>query len=196
MSKPYDVYLVDGINENSSIERARKILAGFPHGADKAIGSAIKRAAQSGEAMAAKGVREHYLVNAGTFKEYTKSKRHIVASAGQTNVDIEFRGYHIPLAKFETRVNRSGRVSVRVKRSSARTVLNSVFEGRMYGGHRGLYERVTDKRLPIEEKLGPSTPQMMSNDEDLEQEVGDKIRETFEKRLEHEISAILNGWRV
>ena len=195
MSKPYDVYLVDAVNENSSIERAQKLLAGFPHGADKAIGSAIKRAAQTGETMAARGVREHYIVNAGTFKEYTKSKRHITASAGQTNVDIEFRGYHIPLSKFETRVDRSGRVSVRVKRSSSRTVLNSVFEGRM-GGHRGLYERVTSARLPVEEKFGPSTPQMMDSDDDLEQEVADKIRETFEKRLEHEISAILNGWRA
>ena len=49
MSKPYDVYLVDAVNENNSIERAQKLLAGFPHGADKAIGSAIKRAAQTGE---------------------------------------------------------------------------------------------------------------------------------------------------
>ena len=64
------------------------------------------------------------------------------------------------------------------------------------GGHRGLYERVTSARLPVEEKFGPSTPQMMDSDDDLEQEVADKIRETFEKRLEHEISAILNGWRA
>ena len=58
-----------------------------------------------------------------------------------------------------------------------------------------MFERLSDKRLPIEEKLGPSTPQMMANNEDLEQEVGDKIREVFEERLEHEILAVMNGWR-
>ena len=67
------VYLVDDIGDGS-IDRAMKVLAGFPHGADKAIGSAIKRAAQSGEAYAARGVRNEYYINASDFKSYTRSK--------------------------------------------------------------------------------------------------------------------------
>ena len=53
------VYLVDDVGDGS-IDRAMKLLAGIPHGADKAIGSAIKRAATSGEAYAARGIREEY----------------------------------------------------------------------------------------------------------------------------------------
>lgn len=189
------IYLVDDIGDGS-IDRAMKVLAGFPHGADKAIGSAIKRAAQSGEAYAARGVRNEYYINASDFKSYTRSKRRIYTSAGSTTVDIEFRGFHIPLVKFDTKVGKDGRVVTRVKRSSPRTVLDHVFKQDVgTHGHTGIFERLSDKRLPIEEKLGPSTPQMMASNEDLEQEVGDKVREIFEERLEHEILAVMNGWR-
>ena len=37
------IYLVDDVGDGS-IDRAIKVLAGFSHGADKAIGSAIKHA--------------------------------------------------------------------------------------------------------------------------------------------------------
>lgn len=189
------VYLVDDIGEGS-IDRATKLLAGIPHAADKAIGSAIKRAATSGEAYAAKAVRNEYYIGASDFKAYTKSKRHIITQNGETTVDIEFKGFHIPLLKFDTKVGKDGKVSTRVKRSSPRTVLDNVFKQTVgTHGHEGVFERLTEKRLPIEEKLGPSTPQMMSYNDDLSQDIGDKVRETFEQRLEHEVSAILNGWR-
>ena len=84
---------------------------------------------------------------------------------------------------------------MRVKRASTKTVLEHVFTATMKSGHTGLFERVTDKRFPIEEKMGPSTPQMMDYNDDISQEIGDKIRDTFDARLEHEILAVLNGWR-
>lgn len=189
------VYLVDDVGDGS-IDRAMKLLAGIPHGADKAIGSAIKRAATSGEAYAARVIREEYYISAGDFKAYTKSKRKIISHNGETTVDIEFKGYHIPLMKFSTRIGSDGRVTARVKRSSSGAVLDHVFAQSVgTHGHTGLFERVTDKRLPIEEKLGPSTPQMMDYNDDISQEIGDKVRETFDQRLEHEILAVMNGWR-
>ena len=189
------IYLVDDVGDGS-IDRAIKVLAGFGHGADKAIGSAIKRAAVSGEAEAARGVRNEYYIKASDFKSYTKSKRRIISSNGSTTVDIEFRGYHIPLMKFDTKIGRDGRVVTRVKRASARTELDHVFKQTVGShGHIGVFERITEKRLPIEEKLGPSAPQMMANNDDLEQQVGDKVRDVFEQRLEHEILAVMNGWR-
>lgn len=189
------VYLVDDVGD-SSIDRVTKMLAGIPHGADKAIGSAIKRAATSGEAYAAKVIHGEYYISAGDFKAYTKSKRHIITENGSTTVDIEFKGYHIPLLKFDTKVGKDGRVVTRVKRSSGKTVLDHVFAQSVgTHGHTGIFERITERRLPIEEKLGPSTPQMMSYNDDISQEIGDKVRETFDARIEHEMLAVLNGWR-
>ena len=54
-------FITDDIGGSTgSVKRAEQILAGFPHGAEKAIGSAIKRAATSGEATAAREVRKSY----------------------------------------------------------------------------------------------------------------------------------------
>lgn len=189
------VYAVDDVGDGS-IERAQALLVGIKHGAEKAIGSAIKYAAKSGEAHAAKVIRKEYFVSASDFKKYTKSKRRIVADSSGTTVEINYAGYHIPLLKFNTTVKPNGRVSVRVKRSSARTVLDHVFSSSVGSGHTGLYERTTKRRLPIEEKFGPSTPQMMDYNDDVSQEIGDHIREMFDKRIDHEILAVMNGWRA
>lgn len=196
MKSAVGVFLTDDIGSSSgSLDRATKILAGFPHGAEKAIGSAIKRAATSGEAYAAQAVGKHYYIKAGDFKQYTKSKRRIYNSGGETTVEIEFRGRHIPLLKFNTKIGGDGRVSAKVKRASSGEILSHVFEQRVGNQHYGLFERVGESRFPIEEKYGPSTPQMMSANDDLSQEIGDKVRETFDNRIEHEVLAIMNGWR-
>ena len=189
------VYVIDGIGE-SSVDRAKLLLAGISHGADKAIGSAIKRAASSGEAFAARHIREEYYIKAADFKAYTKSKRHIVTDNDGTTVAIDFTGFHIPLLKFDTKIGKDGRVVTRVKRGGSKTVLDHVFAQTVgTHGHRGIFERKTSLRFPIEEKMGPSTPQMMSYNDDVSQAIGDHVRETFEKRLDHEIEAIMNGRR-
>ena len=36
---------------------------------------------------------------------------------------------------------------------------------------------------------------MMDTNDDVAQAIGDKVREVFEQRLEHEIMAVMNGWR-
>jgi hypothetical protein len=193
-----DIFVTDDIG-SGSYDRIADILNGFTgvkHAAEKAIGSAIKRAAMTGETYASRAVRNEYYVNHSDFKQYTRSKRHIITGPGSTTVEIDFRGFHIPLLKFDTRIGKDGRVVTRVMRKSARTVLDHAFTATMSKrGHTGIFERLTNKRLPVEEKLGPSTPQMMNNNDNVSQEIGDKIRETFEKRVEHEMLVIMNGWR-
>ena len=185
--------LIDDIGDGS-IDRARKLLAGIPHGAEKAIGSALKRAARTGLSHATKMLQREYVVNTGVMKSYTQTKQHYVTSGGETTIDLEFRGEHIPLIKFDTSVGRDGRVSAHVKRSTGKTALEHVFVASV-GRHTGLFERDTSARFPIGEKFGPSVPQMLSANDDLQQEMGDKIREVFEERLDHEILAVMNGWR-
>lgn len=189
------VFIVDDVGDGT-IDRTINLLAGIAHGAEKAIGSAVKRAATSGIAYASKRVREEYLISSSDFKKYTKTKRRIVTDRNGTTVDIELRGYHIPLYKFDTKVDKNGVVSARVKRSSSRAILDHVFKQEVGKySHIGIFERVSDERMPITEKFGPSVPQMMAYNDDLEQDIGDHIREKFDERIEHEITAVLNGWR-
>ena len=65
----------------------------------------------------------------------------------------------------------------------------------MDSGHIGLFERYGSSRLPIKQMLGPSVPQMIGANPTLANTVGDNVRKVFEERMEHETTALLNGWR-
>lgn len=186
--------LIDDIGDGS-IERARKLLSGIPRGAQKAVGSALKRAATTGMAYTTRMLARDYAVGVGVMKSHTKSKVRYSSGTGGDTVDLEFMGTHIPLAKFDVSVGKDGLVRARVKRTSAKTALEHVFSATV-GSHTGLFERLTEDRYPVQEKFGPSVPQMLSYNDDLQQEMGDKIREAFEARIDHEIAAVLNGWRT
>ncbi len=107
---------------------------------------------------------------------------------------IEFRGYHIPLIRFNSRVGANGLYTVNVKRDNSGETLKHVFRAEMKSGHIGLFERYGKSSLPIKQLMGPSVPQMMGANETLPEAVGDDVRKVFEERMEHEITAILNGW--
>ena len=46
----------------------------------------------------------------------------------------------------------------------------------------------------MKELFGPATPQMMYSNEAVTDEMEDKMVETYEKRIDHEILRVLNGW--
>ena len=64
--------------------------------------------------------------------------------------------------------------------------------------HTGIFERTGAKtssgKDQIEELFGPSVPQMLGQQE-VAQKLSEEAMEKFEERLDHEINAILNGWR-
>lgn len=187
-------YKVEIQASNDSVERARLLLAGISGGVKKALGSAINRTATSAEALAAKEIHAEYFVSSKEFKDKTKVKPHVTQDGTQTVLAIEFYGQKIPLIQFDTKFGKDGRVTTRVKRSSARETLDHAFFAQI-GGRLGVFERLTDAREPTRELLGPTTTQMMSYNDGLKEKIGEKIRDTFQERMDHEVDAILNGWR-
>lgn len=188
-----DSLWIDDIGSNT-LSRAQKLLAGIPGGVSKAVGSALKRAASSGEAYAARAVRKEYVVKASDYKEYTTSKRHIQTNtSGSTEVSIEFYGYHIPLIRFDTAFGKDGRITARVRKESARQILDNAFAAKL-GERIGIYERIGEKRFPIRQFWGPATTQMMDSNDDVAEDIAAHIRNTFDKRIEHEITRVLNGY--
>lgn len=130
-----------------------------------------------------------------SFLAQTRSVNHFVReSSGEITVAFGYVGHVIPLIKFNTRINNNGQVVTQVKRSGAAATLDHAFSAQM-GGHRGIYERVGASRLPVRELYGPATPQMMYSNNAVEEEIGKKVLDTYEKRIDHEILALLNGWR-
>ena len=178
-----------------SLERATNLLAGISGGAYKAVGSALKRAADSGKTVAKRAVTKEYTISQSEFLARTRNINHFVReSSGEITVSFGYAGCVIPLTKFNTRINGSGQVVTQVKRSSAAEVLEHSFQARM-GEHRGIYERIGVSRFPVEERYGPATPQMMYSNDEIVEEISGKVVETFDKRIDQDILALLNGWR-
>lgn len=178
-----------------SLERATNLLAGISGGAYKAVGSALKRAADSGKTVAKRAVTKEYTISQSEFLARTRNINHFVReSSGEITVSFGYAGCVIPLTKFNTRISGSGQVVTQVKRSSAAEVLEHSFQARM-GEHRGIYERVGVSRFPVEERYGPATSQMMYSNDEVTEEISAKVSETFDKRIDQDILALLNGWR-
>lgn len=186
----------------SALDRATKLLAGFPDGVQKAAESALNRAGISGRAAAAREVGKQYYLRSSDFKKYTKSSQHVSRSGGDITVSLNFRGFHVPLIRFKTALTSSGLIRTRVKRTSSGDVLRHVFKQTMpNSGHIGLFERVKktsdngEIRTVISQKYGPSVPQMMGANPELADAVGNDIEKTFAERMNHEVLAVMNGWR-
>lgn len=179
----------------SSLDRAAKLLAGFPGGIEKATESALARAGKSGQTMAAKEVGKRYHLKTADFKKYTKSNQRVNRSGNDISVSLSFRGYHVPLIRFKTAVTSTGLIRSQVMKNGNSEVLKHVFQRELSSGHVGLFERKGKEKLPIVQKYGPSVPQMMGANPELANEVGTNVEKVFSERLEHEVTAILNGWR-
>ena len=188
----YGGVIVDVVED--SLDKATRLLAGINGGVYKAVGSALSRAAATGKTAAKQPVTKEYTISQSEFLAQTRDINHFVReSDGGISVAFGFRGNVIPLTKFKTSINSSGQVVTQVKRSGAAETLNRAFSAQM-GGHRGIYERTSPSRFPVEELYGPATPQMMYSNEDVLDAIEQKMADTYEKRIDHEILRILNGW--
>lgn len=175
------------LDGGEAVDRARKLLAGFGEEADKAIYAAIRRAAAYGERYGASEVQKDYHVKQETFKHYAHTRWHIDSSGGTTQLSVDFFGYHIPLARFDVKYTGEGRIAGHVKRSTPRVEMKNAFAAEMGNGRVGFFERKTDKRLPVRELLGPAIPQMVGANEGLKERIGERLLDTFNKRIDHEV---------
>lgn len=86
-----------------------------------------------------------------------------------------------------------------VLKSTSPALFQHAFVARMSSsGHTGIFERTggmtSNDKDEIEELFGPSVPQMLGN-EGVAEKLSAAAMDKFEERLDHEINAILNGWR-
>lgn len=191
MSAVYGGLIVDAVE--SGFDRVQKILAGVPNGAQKAVGSALSRAGKSGRTVAARAITKEYAI---TYSQVIANVRNInrtTYAAGGVQVTFGYAGHVIPLIRFDATASSDGAIATRVKKSGTKEFLDRAFQAKV-GGHTGIFERETEERYPIKELFGPSVPQMMYSNEDVMDEIEEKIVETYEKRIDHEISRILNGY--
>jgi len=186
----YRTLYIDDVADDS-LARVKLLLAKVPDGVYRAVGSAMKRAGDTARTQAAKYASETYAISQSTFRNHVKYVNHF--NEGKAEVEFGFKGYVIPLIEFDTKHGPDGKVLARAKRKSPLTEIDNAFFAQVYN-HTGVFERKTSKRFPIEQKYGPSAAHMMNESEEVVDKMDETVRTTFDKRIEHEISRILNGY--
>lgn len=212
---------IEQVGKNS-LERAELLLAGFPGAVDKALRSAISRTAQRVRSQSSKRIRERYAISAANLRMEENVRISYSYSPGQgMEASIRFKGSKIPLHRYDgaspsgPTYDRSKLMPVHTStgwrmaspgvpaaghqlRGTSPTRFEDAFVARFRSGHTGIYERtggVTASGLDeIRELMGSSIPQMIGSDEVSEALSNDAGLE-FDKRMTHEVDAILNGWR-
>ena len=179
---------------SETIERTQTLLAGIPKGAERAFSAAINRGLSHTKTQAFKQVKKVYAVKQSALNEATTTRAQ-KASTGNLAGYISFSGVKIPLYKFQATPKTPGtgkKVRAGVMKGGG-AVFESAFIAKMKSGHTGIFERITSKRIPIEEKMGLSAAQMVQNEVIMDQ-LAQEAQEKVDERLNHEIERILNGY--
>lgn len=184
------------IDDGAKLQRANAKLCGtMSTDIWKATYHALKRAGDTAKTKAGTFAAQEYAINKGTFMRNTNMKSKIdggYSSGGVASMSITFAGRVLPLLEFKTRYSRGGRLTTSVKRNGGSATLQHAFVEAVYG-KTAVFERDGAPRFPVHQLYGPSTAQMMANDE-VQEEMEKAVQETFTNRFDHEVARILNGW--
>ena len=179
---------------NEQIERVNLILGNVKNAPNKVFSNVINRALTTVRSQSGKRIRETYNVKQSDISsnQNMKMKR---ASGGDLAGEIEFAGTVIPLIKFKVSPAQPKHktVSVSVLKAEGGKRLESAYVADLGTYGVGVFERMTSKRDSSTQLFGPSTAHMMENENVLEK-VESAAQETIDKRVEQEITRILNGY--
>lgn len=187
------VYFDDIAEE--SLDRAEKLLAGIPGGVQRAVSDALSRAAQHGLTVGMRIASGEYAIGQNELKSRTKQINRVVRDDnGGCEIIFGYRGAVIPLIRFDTRIGSDGRIYARVLRSNARELIGNAFIARVGNQHTGVFVRKGAGSRPIRQLYGPSAAAAFYAHEETVDKMDEEIRATYERRIEHEVTRILNGW--
>lgn len=178
------------------LDRMNVILNCIPGATKKAWKSVIKRANQTVRSETTKQISKIYAISQKDIRAETNISIKTKTNGDDVVGEVEFSGYKIPLYRFNVTpktVKHGATIKAAQLKSSQQTVFEHAFIAMMKSGHIGMFERKSKKPFPIKEFMGSSTAQMAANTVVVEK-VEEKAKETIDKRIEHEISRILNSY--
>lgn len=181
---------------SEQVERVSLILQGIPRGAEKVFSDVIRRGSSTVRAEAVRQITSTYAISAQNARVGANIRARVQKSEGGVIGTVTFAGYKIPLYRFNvspTLPVQRATVKAAVMRGNAQTPFAHAFIAKMQNGHTGMFERETGSSFPVSEFMGQSTAQMAGNDEVLEA-VSEKAQATINKRIEHGITRVLNGY--
>lgn len=176
------------------IDRVNLILGGLKNAPQKAFTGIINRALTTIRSQSGKEVRQTYRIKQ---KDITSNQNIGIkrASGGSLEGEIRYAGTLIPLIKFNVNPPQPQQkaVSVSVLKNGGGKRLLHAYVANLGRYGVGVFERETPIRESSKQLMGPSTAHMVEN-ENVLSKVEAAAMETIDKRVEHEITRILNGY--
>lgn len=181
------------VSENQ-INRINTLLSGIPKGSEKVLTNAINRGLVNARSNSTKLIAQTYHIKQKDLKGRSNIKIKN-ASFSDLEGNILFAGTVIPLIKFKVNPTKQQQkvVTVAVLKASGGQRLKSAYVANLGKYDTGVFERLTKKRETSQELYGPSTAHMAKN-EDVTNKVSEEAQIMVNKRVEHEISRILNKY--
>lgn len=172
--------------------RVTKALGGLKAQAPGAINRALNRTAQAARTAAARAVKDNYYVKVSDAKKTMKIHR---GTKQRLGAFVLSKGNLVPLDKYKVKPKtiRTGKKQPKRKAAVTKGKSPSLMPGSFMANINGpkLMQRVGKRRLPISRLMGPAIPQLVDND-DVINEVDKVVMETYQKRMDHEIRRILD----
>lgn len=181
---------------SEQIEKVHLLLNNIPRGAEKALSNVVNRANTTIKSEVIKGITSVYSISQTNIRAETNIKMRTQNTGEGIIGTVLFAGHKLPLYRFNVspkKPSQNSMVKASLMKSNSQTPFEHAFIAEMKSGHVGVFKRDTRKRLPVTEYMGLSTAQMAGNSIVLEK-VEEAAQETINKRIEHEISRILNGY--
>lgn len=189
--KALEVIVSDGQARNKkALEKAAKLLSEIPKGYKVAVSRVLNRAATSGRSAAVSTIRQEYTIKASTVRRNFSIEK---ATRSSLEALVTSKGPRLPLVNYKTRPktdttgNKRKPVRVAVKARGGLKPLGKAF---VYRGR--ILQRLDTRSLPVQEVYGPAIPVLSENNEVVDN-VEKTMQETFFNRLDHETGYLLGG---
>lgn len=182
---------------NSEIKRLLKELESTPQKIQTAARKSINATLTQAKKRIPKFVTSKYNISAAAVRKTINIRR---ASGNSLQGQIVSSGRGTPLINFKIRTAWNRRKTRKRGAPVRRKIVNvSIEKGKwtrtpffvatMKSGHKGIFHRLNNSRLPIGENFGPSVPTMIGKRADeLQKELGAYYAESMEKNLQNSLN--------
>ena len=206
--------------DQGAVDKAAALLQGINGGLEKALRSAASRSTQHLKTAAGQKARERYALSQSAING-NRSVNVAYSYGSGVEARVTFSGTRIPLMKYSgaspgrptydtsqtvrvltgsgwKKVHPGVPARGHVLKSTSPKLFEHGFVARFGSGHTGIFERTGGAsqtgRDQISEIMGLSVPDMLGSKE-VSEKLAEETMSKFKERLDHEVTAILNGWR-
>lgn len=173
------------VDVKADVRAVEKALARINGAMPRAVTRALNAAIRKAQSEAVKGVAREIGIKQKTARGATKLR---LANRRRLAADVTARGRRIPLVEMGGRQTRQG---VTYKSRGKRQLIKGAFIAKMKSGHVGAFKRryygQNSKRLPIDEKLGPSIPLLFVQDH-IAEAMDKAARQVWGKELARQVN--------